>query len=161
MSRQSYQTLFAYSWATAQRLLDKAALLDEAELHANPGYGHGSIYDLFLHLLNVSHGWRGAFETGTEWPRFPNERFTKLDAVRAALEAEYSGWHALLAALSDEDVADTVRLKRTTGEEGDVVRWRIFQHLTLHAMQHHTEIAHWLTRKGQSPGDIDFLFYQG
>jgi len=35
------------------------------------------------------------------------------------------------------------------------------QHLILHGMQHHTEIAQLLTLKGQSPGDIDFIFYEG
>jgi uncharacterized damage-inducible protein DinB len=39
-------------------------------------------------------------------------------------------------------------------------RWRILQHLVLHGMQHHTEIAHGLTVKGHSPGDIDFIFFE-
>jgi uncharacterized damage-inducible protein DinB len=39
-------------------------------------------------------------------------------------------------------------------------RWRVLQHLALHGMQHATEIAQLLTVKGQSPGDIDFIFYR-
>jgi uncharacterized damage-inducible protein DinB len=45
------------------------------------------------------------------------------------------------------------------GESAILPRWRIFQHLVLHGMQHHTELAQLLTAKGQSPGDIDFVFY--
>jgi uncharacterized damage-inducible protein DinB len=39
-------------------------------------------------------------------------------------------------------------------------RWRVLQHLVLHGMQHHSELAQLLTAKGQSPGNIDFIFYE-
>ena len=161
MSRQHYQTLFAYSGFTAEKLLDKAALLEEADLYAHPGYGHGSIYDIFFHVLSVSRGWRVAFETGTEPPRLQPAGFEHLPAVRNALAAEYTGWHAVLAQLSDPQIDGPVTLTRVNGEKAELVYWRVFEHLTLHAMQHHTEIAQLLSLKGQSPGNIDFLFYPG
>ena len=38
--------------------------------------------------------------------------------------------------------------------------WRVLQHLILHGMQHHAELAQLLTAKGQSPGNLDFIFFQ-
>ncbi len=34
----------------------------------------------------------------------------------------------------------------------------ILFHLVLHCMQHHTELAELLTRRGKSPGEIDFIY---
>ncbi len=101
MSKQHYQTLFAYSWHTAQRLLDQAALLDETEVYAHPGFGHGSIYDLFVHLLSASQRWRVALETGQPPPRVQTAGFERLPAVRESLAQEYESWQAYLAGLSE------------------------------------------------------------
>ncbi|MCA9871854.1 MAG: hypothetical protein KC487_15925 [Anaerolineae bacterium] len=47
------------------------------------------------------------------------------------------------------------------GDPWTMPLWRVLQHLILHGMQHHTELAQLLTAEGQSPGDIDLLFYRG
>ena len=47
----------------------------------------------------------------------------------------------------------------SNGQVGMIPRWRILSHVVLHGMQHSAEIAELLTLKGQSPGDIDFIFY--
>jgi uncharacterized damage-inducible protein DinB len=39
--------------------------------------------------------------------------------------------------------------------------WRILQHVILHGMQHASEIAKRLTEFGHSPGNIDFIYFQG
>jgi uncharacterized damage-inducible protein DinB len=54
-----------------------------------------------------------------------------------------------------------VTLINWRGDPWTLPRWRVLQHLALHAMQHETEIAHLLTLAGRSPGDIDFIFYAG
>lgn len=161
MSQQHYLTLFAYSQHTAQRLLDKAALLDEADLHAPSVVGHGSIHDIFFHLLSASQGWRVALETGQQPRRLKPAGYETLAAVREALLQEYRGWLAYLNTLDDAAIQAPLELSTARGDKVTMIQWRVLQHLILHFMQHHTEIAHLLTQKGQSPGDIDFLFYQG
>ncbi|HXF60224.1 MAG TPA: hypothetical protein VNK95_01325 [Caldilineaceae bacterium] len=46
------------------------------------------------------------------------------------------------------------------GQTATLPLWRVLQHLVLHGMQHHTEIAQLLTTKGESPGDIGFIFFE-
>jgi uncharacterized damage-inducible protein DinB len=159
MSKQHYQILFAYNWYTAQRLLDKAALLDEAAYYANPGYGHGSIHEIFFHLLAVSHGWRIAFESGRQPARLQADGFTSLPAVRAGLAQEHERWQTLLAGVSEEEIDGPITLLTFRGEAAPLIYWRVLQHVNFHSMQHHSEIAQLLTHHGHSPGDIDFLFY--
>ena len=161
MTQAHYQTLFAYSWHTAQKLLDQAAQLDEAARHAHPGVGHGAIHDLFFHLLASFQGWRVALETGQQPPRLQPAGYETLDAMRAALAQEYDAMQRWLAGQDDAAIAGQVTLTTARGHTATFPLWRILQHLVLHAMQHHTELANLLTLQGHSPGDIDLLFYQG
>ena len=82
-------------------------------------------------------------------------------SIRAGLQKEADGWKAILDALSAEEVEGNLTLIRRTGEVESVPRWRILHHVVLHGMQHHAELALLLTQKGKSPGDIDFIFYEG
>lgn len=161
MSKQHLETLFAYTWHTTRKLLDQAALLDEAAYHAQPGYGHGSIHDLFFHLLATWRAWRVGLESGQQQPRIKPGAFSTLAAIRDGLGEEEAAWRALFSGLNDEQIAGTITLKPLRGEPVPFATWRILHHLLLHAMQHHTELAQLLTNQGHSPGDIDFLFYPG
>lgn len=154
------RTLFAYHFHITQRLLGCASRLSDADYTAQPGYGRGSIHDLFVHLLTADQAWRIALETGTQPPRLTLS-IPDLAAVRAGFAAAQSSWETLLAGLDDGAGAAILQLKTLRGDLFPIARWRVLQHLILHGMQHHTEIAQLLTAKGQSPGDIDFIFYNG
>jgi len=154
-----FQKLFAYHWHTTMRLIDCASRLDGATYAEHPGYGHGSIHDLLFHLLRTDLGWRRALESGQQQAPLSAEEFPDLAALRAGFEREQVAWQGLLGELSAEDIAADVTLTTQRGQSVTWPRWHILQHLILHGMQHHTELAQLLTAKGQSPGDIDFLFY--
>jgi uncharacterized damage-inducible protein DinB len=62
--------------------------------------------------------------------------------------------------LSVDEIEGNLNLTDRHGTVWAIPRWRIIQHVILHGMQHHTELAQLLTAKGQSPGDIDFIFFQ-
>jgi uncharacterized damage-inducible protein DinB len=159
MIKQHYQTLFAYTSHTTRQLLDTAALLDEADYQARSVYEHRSIHDLFFHMLATAYGWRVALETGQQPARLQAEEYPSLESIRTGFAQERAAWHTLLEPLSDEEIDGSIALTTVRGETSSIPMWRVFQHLILHAMQHHTEIAQLLTGNGLSPGDIDFIFY--
>ena len=160
MSKEIFQTSFAYHWHTNQTMLDKASLLDEADYYAHPDAVHRSIHDTFFHLLATDQGWRISLESGQQPARLQAEDFPTRESLQSAFAQEEAAWHALLDRLSDEEIAGPITLTTFRGETANLVYWRILQHLVLHGMQHHTELAAMLTRKGHSPGDIDFIFYR-
>ena len=154
-----FQTLFAYQWHIDSRLLDLAAQLDEADYKEQPGYGKGSIHDLLFHLMRALNNWRQGMETGERRYSLKAEDFQTLEAIKAGLQLEHFAWDSTLEKLSVEDIEGDVSLTRRSGDVENIPRWRILQHLVLHGMQHHAELAHLLTLKGKSPGDIDFIFF--
>jgi len=158
-AQTQFQTLFAYHWHTTRRLLDCAANLNPAEVTANPGYGQGSIHTIFFHLLRTDYLWRVRLETG-ERPQPPAiEAYPTLESLREGFESEAQAWQAFLERLTEEEIMGGIRLADRHGAMHDFLRWRILQHVILHGMQHHAELAQLLTAKGQSLGDIDFIFF--
>jgi uncharacterized damage-inducible protein DinB len=159
-TQSQFQTLFAYHWHTTARLLDCAARLDEAAYRAHPGYGHGSIHDLLFHLLRADLIWRQTLETGNR-PTPPRpETYPTLESLRAGFEGEQAAWQALLARYNPMEFEGEVSLTNRGGEVMTMPLWRVLQHVVFHGMQHHAEIAALLTAKGQSPGDLDFIFFR-
>ena len=155
-----FHTLFAYHWHTTQRLLDCVGKLSAADYTTNPGYGHGSVHDLLFHLLRTDYGWRLGLETGRRQAPITPEDFPDLQSLRDGFAQEQSAWQKLLDSLSAEEIEGNLDLTDRRGETFPIARWRILQHLVLHGMQHHAELAQLLTAKGQSPGDIDFIFFE-
>jgi uncharacterized damage-inducible protein DinB len=159
-SKSQFQILFSFHWHTSRLMMDQAAKLDDASYHANPGYGHGSIHKLLFHVLRTDYAWRVGLETGLRPGPLQLEDYPSLGALHTGFDEEQQDWTALLEKLTDAEIEADFHLSTARGDHIFLPRWRILQHIILHGMQHHTELAQLLTAKGQSPGDIDFIFFE-
>lgn len=155
-----YTTLFAYHFHITRRLLECAARLDDAAYRAKPGDGLRSIHETFFHVLRTDYNWRRGLETGKQLPSFKIEDYPDLASLQAGFAGEQSAWQALLGSLSPDEIDGSFDLTDRRGHTEPLARWFIMQHILLHGMQHHSELAYLLTAAGQSPGDLDFIFYE-
>ncbi len=155
-----FKTLFSYHWHTTQQLLDCAAKLSQDDYYWKPGEGRDSVHNVLLHILRADHGWREALFSGVQRAPLRRKDYPDLQALQAGFEHEQSAWSEYLDGLTEEQIKAEITLKRATGEAMTFIQWKILQHVVMHGMQHHAEIAELLTEKGQSPGNIDFLFYR-
>jgi len=160
-TKSQYQSLFAYHAASMRRLLDAAGQLTDAAYRENPGYGHGSIHDVFVHLLTALRSWNESLSTGQQGPRLRAEDYSDLPALRAGFETEWAATSAYLARLSAADIEAVAQMRRRNGEVSNMPRWRVMLHMVAHGLQHQSELAHLLTLKGRSPGDLDFILFDG
>ncbi len=158
-SESQFSTLFAYHWQTTDRLLKCAARLSEDDYFEHPGFGHGSIHDLFYHLLRVDLSWRKALEAGQQQSSIEADDYPSCQALQTGFDDERQAWQTLLESVDGEAIEGETDLTTWRGDTMTFSYWHILQHLVLHGMQHHAELAQLLTAKGQSPGDIDFIFY--
>jgi uncharacterized damage-inducible protein DinB len=159
-TKQQVQILFRYHWHTTQRLLSLAMQLPEEVIKASRTYGRGSIQELFFHLLRADQGWRVGLETSKRQFGLQPEDYPTLEAIKSGLINEQQAWDAYLDKLMEDDIQGDVGLLDNNGNERTFELWRILQHLILHGMQHHSELAQALTELGTSPGDLDFIFYR-
>lgn len=99
-------------------------------------------------------------ETGRQQAPISPEEYTSLAALQSGFSAEQAAWQQILDALSDAEIDAELDLITWRGAVWKIARWRVLHHLVLYGMQHHAELAQLLTAKGQSPGDIDFIFFR-
>jgi len=158
--KSQYQTLFAYTWHIRSQLMACALQLSQEDYLEDPGYGRGSLHSLFFHMLRAEINWRRAMETGSQQPPPQAEDFPTLQSLQVRSEEEQQAWQRLLETLSVEEIEGNLNFTNRRGEQISRSRWRILQHVLMHGMQHHAEAAQLLTAKEQSPGDIDFIFYE-
>lgn len=158
-TKKQYKTLFDYHWHITQQLIDSAAQLSQDDYRWKPGDGRDSVHNVLLHILRADYGWRVGLISGVQQAPLSRKDFPDLQALQTGFEHEQSAWREYLDTLTEEQIKGEITLKRASGEAMTFILWRILQHVVMHGMQHHAEIAELLTEKDQSPGNIDFLFY--
>ncbi len=151
-----FQTQFAYHGATYNRLLDCAERLDHGRYQEQPGYGLGSIHDILFHILYWQNRWRQSLENSSRSVYLKPDDFEDLPSLRSGIAREQVAWQRVFEGLSEAAFDE----QQSIGGS-QLYRWRIFQHLVLHGMQHHSEVAALLTSYGESPGGIDFIWFTG
>ena len=155
---QTYQIQFSFHFDETQRLLELARALPDDIYRAANGYSRDGIHNTFVHLLGASQLWRNVIADRA--PAFSDAQdMADIDALVALFEIERNGWLELVATFDAEALFGTIERQSPFGTIVLTI-WQTLQHVILHGIGHHTELARMLTEAGQSPNDIDFLFYQ-
>ncbi len=158
-SKGHYKTLFAYHWHTTNQLIESAAKLSEEDYHFELDDSTGSIHEKLLHILRADNGWREGLITGAQQRPLSRKAYPDLKSLKLGFENEQAAWDEFLDSLSEAEINANVTLSRSDGAEFCWGCWQVLQHLVIHGMQHHAEIAERLTALGQSPGNLDFIFF--
>ena len=161
MNQEIIASLYEYDiWANT-RLLAKAEMLSDEQLHRKFSDGYKPLLENFAHLAAASWRWYKALAQEPVAPLSPADFAVLTDslpAARAKLEGIYAERRAFIASLTDEQLHATIT--RTRGDSSyTILLWQGFMQAANHATQHRSEIAAMLTDLGQSPGDLDFLWY--
>jgi uncharacterized damage-inducible protein DinB len=153
-------TLVDYSaWATGH-ILDAAARLEPAQFTATPDPNTASLQSILVHAFSAERLWRGRLQSGVSPPMPHSDDIPDVDALRRLWHEEAAAFREYLTTLDDGAMEETVQFRRFSGELSDpIARWVVVTQLVTHGAQHRSEAATLLTTYGQSPGDLDFLFF--
>jgi uncharacterized damage-inducible protein DinB len=158
-----FRALFAYnSWANA-RILDAAARLPAEQLDAAPVPGHLSLRATLVHALFGEYLWRRRWEGEHPTRVLAPEELPTLEAIRNRWDADEQVLRRLLAALDDGDLDRMIGYRTIItlpSVTGSLPLWRLLTHVAIHSVQHRTEAAMMLTALGQSPGNLDIVFFR-
>jgi len=156
---QTYQIQFSFQFDVTQRLLALARMLPENVYYAQNGYSHDSIHNTFCHAVGAAKFWREVMTDmlSSDFDSSDPMNIADIAGLVSLLASERKAWHGLLATCDDVTLLGTFKSDSPIGPRVIPV-WRTLQHVILHTMQHHTELAHMLTAAGHSPGDLDFFW---
>jgi uncharacterized damage-inducible protein DinB len=160
--KQILDMLAGYNRWANRRLYAAAAELADADYRADHGAFFGSVHGTLNHLLAGDRIWLRRLTGEGEAPaRLDVILYESLDDLRAAREREDERIVAYVAALSNGDLAGTVRY-RTISNPADIeqellpVLINFFNHQTHHRGQAHCL----LTRISNRAPSLDLLMYQ-
>ncbi|MEW5871599.1 MAG: DinB family protein [Chloroflexota bacterium] len=160
MNKSNLLFLFDYTQWANHRLLDTAARLPTEKFADPHRTTYGSLRGILVHILVSYQVWLGRCRDGRMPPVFPiDEEFPDVAAFNrrfSALEAEL---RAYLESLSEDDMQRLVTHTTSRGEVFTNRLWQIFTHLFNHATQHRSEAAEVMTEYGESPGNLDLIWY--
>ena len=149
------------AWAN-RRLFEAAAQLPDSDYRADRGVFFRSMHGTLNHLLVTDRIWMKRFTgTGDAPDRLDAILHDRLDALRAAREAEDRRIVAWIAGLDEAQLAGSIRYRRVSSPEEFVQplmpaldHW--FNHQTHHRGQAHAL----LTGLGREAPELDLLYYQ-
>lgn len=155
------QKKFAYNYWANERILEKADLVSEADF-LSPSVVEGrSLQQVLAHLVRTEKVWRLLASAGKVNPeQLPGEAdLGSVKAIKSLGLQEREKMQAYLDTLDNSSLAEELQITRWDGVQMTMIRWEMLVHLALHSMQHRSEAAVLLTQYGQSPGNLDFLFF--
>jgi len=161
LGKDMLEKLYDYNVTANTRILDCTARVSQAQLVASTEIGGRSLLVLLYHMLRTEWVWRSLGQDHqiqvSTLPRI--EDFPSVETIKERWLVEEQLMRAFLSSLSDQELSAAVQVKDRNGKESSMVLWHMLMHLILHSMQHRTETAVLLTKYGQSPGDLDFIFF--
>ena len=160
MNTEWIKTLFAYNqWAHDQVWACILTLNDEQFVQAS-NYSIGSVRNQIVHVMSVDNRWM-ARVCGTPTPaHFRPEDFASAHAVRAQWEPLAKDQRAVVARLTDAELAETIAYEMPSrGGAKANTRWEILLHMINHGTDHRAQILRLLYELGAPTVEQDLMIY--
>ncbi len=161
MQVSQIQSVFDYNYWANDQILD-AAEQAGPEHFARPAkiLSHGSLRGTLVHVLSAEWVWRLRCQEMVSPPAMLAEQdFPDLAALRDRWKQEEGAMRSYLANLQDDDLVKPIEYTTTIGVPFQNILWHILFHVANHGTQFRSEAAVLLSRRGYSPGDLDYIAY--
>ena len=143
-----------HAWAN-DRILTAARGLSEEEFRRPAVLDHGSAFDTLRHLVDVGWSWRQfciGNDVGETYVWDHGYALDELPALHAFCIEEDARLRTYVESLEDAALSEPP----ANGDPREP-RWLVVAHIVNHGTQHRSELAHYCTVPGHSPGDLDLL----
>lgn len=144
-----------HAWAN-DRILTTAAGLSDDEFRRTAVLDHGSAFDTLRHLVDVDWSWRQSCignDIGQTYVWDHGYVLDDLPAIHAFCVEEDARLRSYVKSFDDAALTESLALSADFARP----RWLVVAHIVNHGTQHRSELAHYLSQCGHSPGDLDLL----
>ena len=159
MNKPDITLLYKYNqWANA-KILSAVSNVTNEQFLAGASFPHGGLRGTLTHALFAEWIWRHRWEGTSPVIRLKPEDFPRFESLRARWMDEEKLLMSFVDKVTDEKLNSHFLYTATDGSPYERILWHTMLHLVNHGTQHRSEAAALLTDFGQSPGDIDFVYF--
>lgn len=149
------QALIAYNeWSNNKILSAAESLLDE-QFDRAFGASYESIRGNLLHILLAQTIWITRINRDRAVPSVPEFR----GDIAPAFEVSHYELHELGLGLTEDRWRSVLEYTDSRGDDHALPIGQIIGHVVNHGTYHRGEIALMLTQLGNSPGDLDYVYF--
>lgn len=159
MNKEDILMLYKYNQWSTRKILECVARVSEEEFLAPADFPHGGLRSTLVHVLFAEWIWHNRWQGTSPTQRLKPEEFPTFDSLRTRWAQEENQLMNFVNDLTDDRLNSVIPYKTTNGIPQERVLWQMMAHLVNHGTQHKTEAAAMLTWFGQSPGDIDMIYF--
>lgn len=160
MDKNDLQFLMSYNYWANARVLRAAARISPEQFTAPFLVSFGSLRGSLAHVLGAEIVWRQRIQSGVSPTGLvPEGDFPALAELEARWAVEERTLRAIVDGLEDNGAAREIRYRNSRGEDLHNPLWQILSHVVNHGTQFRGEAAVILTQLGQSPGDLDMIYF--
>lgn len=160
MNLEDIRFLYEYNaWANA-RILASCARVTPEQYAAPAQLSHGSLRGTLVHALAVEVLWRQRCQGNSPSTATLSEYdLATFEELQSRWRKEEEAMRAYLDSLTETVLMQPQAYQTTRGVAYENTLWQLLAHVFNHGTQCRSEAAVALTAYGQSPGDLDMLYF--
>ena len=160
MKKDEFQFLMDYNYWANARILQAAARISPEQYTAPFPVSFGSLRGTLVHIIGAEIVWRLRIQGDlTPYHMVSENELPTLAPLEERWSTEEKAMCAFLSSLDEEGAERMIQYKNSRGVAMETVLWQILAHVCNHGTQFRAEAAVILTQLGQSPGDLDLIYF--
>jgi uncharacterized damage-inducible protein DinB len=144
--------LYEYHFTLNRKMWDYCVgNLTMEQMLEDVGTSHGSVRNLFVHIMSVDDRWFSGFRKVEDLGFLDPSDFPESDMIRKKWDKVEEQMREVLNALSDDDLEKPY--------QGNMMVWHVLSHVVNHGTQHRAQLGDMLRFHGLKPLPQDYIFY--
>lgn len=161
MSNEYLRRMIDYHYWAQNKLWDCVMLLTDEQMHFDPNYSRGSIYDQLVHIYRVEWMWlhillRDLPQSRDAWPNA--EKLPTREAIRAHWQPLEAQVCTFIDLATEEDLSRPV-IQPLMDPPGISTGWEAVIYMVTHAADHRSQILQLIHQQGGKTVMQDFIRY--
>ncbi|MCC6454258.1 MAG: DinB family protein [Caldilineaceae bacterium] len=162
MRNEQYLLLFDHHYWAMNHLTEVMSRLPESQLTTQSvHFYHVTANQTLLHILDVDWSWiQWCMGLPAKSYLWEVQALPDIEAMRLFLKEEGQRVKGYVSGLTEQELDTEIDFGSESGSTPRrTKRWKVLLHIITHAVEHKTELGHFLTECGHSPGELNFIHY--